>query len=175
MSSPENIHPTFGQLLGREAKEALLKQRGSVVWLYGLSGSGKSTLTRLLFRFYDVQQGEIRLDDKPIRNLRLRGLLSYAIKRNNYTDITDETFYDRQLGELGDPRWQGQISANLSTDNVDFGYRMRYIGKQVLGNYETYFSVQGRPPLNPDATPFAYYPDVTYHDFRVTFLRTGRE
>lgn len=102
-------------------------------------------------------------------NLRLRGLLSYVIKRNNYTDITDETFYDRQLGELGDPRWQGQISANLSTDNVDFGYRMRYIGKQVLGNYETYFSVQGRPPLNPDATPFAYYPDVTYHDFRVDF------
>ena len=48
MSSPENIHPTFGQLLGREAKEALLKQRGSVVWLYGLSGSGKSTLANLL-------------------------------------------------------------------------------------------------------------------------------
>ena len=102
-------------------------------------------------------------------NLRLRGLLSYVIKRNNFTDITDETFYDRQLSELGDPRWQGQISANLSNDTVDFGYRMRYIGKQVLGNYETYFSVQGRPPLNPDASPFAYYPDVTYHDFRVDF------
>ena len=43
MSSPENIYPTFGRLIGREAKEALLKQRGLVVWLYGLSGSGKST------------------------------------------------------------------------------------------------------------------------------------
>ena len=50
MSLPENIHPTFGQLLGREAKEALLKQRGSVVWLYGLSGSGKSTLANALER-----------------------------------------------------------------------------------------------------------------------------
>ncbi len=50
MSSPENIHPTFGQLLGREAKEALLKQRGLVVWLYGLSGSGKSTLANALER-----------------------------------------------------------------------------------------------------------------------------
>ena len=50
MSSPEHIYPTFGQLLGREAKEALLKQRGSVVWLYGLSGSGKSTLANALER-----------------------------------------------------------------------------------------------------------------------------
>ena len=50
MSTPQNIHPTFGQLLGREAKEALLNQRGLVVWLYGLSGSGKSTLATALER-----------------------------------------------------------------------------------------------------------------------------
>mgnify|MGYP003999280671 CR=1 FL=1 len=50
MSSLENIHPTFGQLLGRKAKETLLKQRGLVVWLYGLSGSGKSTLANALVR-----------------------------------------------------------------------------------------------------------------------------
>jgi len=50
MSLPENIHPTFGELLDREAKEALLKQRGLVVWLYGLSGSGKSTLANALER-----------------------------------------------------------------------------------------------------------------------------
>ena len=50
MSAPENIHPTFGQLLGREPKEAMLNQRGLVVWLYGLSGSGKSTLATALER-----------------------------------------------------------------------------------------------------------------------------
>jgi len=50
MNTPENIHPTFGQLLGREAKEAMLNQRGLVVWLYGLSGSGKSTLGAALER-----------------------------------------------------------------------------------------------------------------------------
>jgi len=31
-------------MLGRPAKEALLRQRSSVFWLYGLSGSGKSTI-----------------------------------------------------------------------------------------------------------------------------------
>ena len=50
MSTPENIHPTFSQLLRREAKEAMLNQRGLVVWLYGLSGSGKSTLATALER-----------------------------------------------------------------------------------------------------------------------------
>ena len=50
MSTPQNIHPTFGQLLGREAKETLLNQRGLVVWMYGLSGSGKSTLATALER-----------------------------------------------------------------------------------------------------------------------------
>ena len=37
-------------MLGRDAKEGLLKQRGLVVWLYGLSGSGKSTLAIALER-----------------------------------------------------------------------------------------------------------------------------
>lgn len=37
-------------MLGREAKEAQLSQRGHVFWLYGLSGSGKSTLAIALER-----------------------------------------------------------------------------------------------------------------------------
>ncbi|NCG08583.1 MAG: adenylyl-sulfate kinase [Verrucomicrobia bacterium] len=40
----ENIHTEFHRMMGREAKEAQLLQRGRVFWFYGLSGSGKSTL-----------------------------------------------------------------------------------------------------------------------------------
>jgi adenylylsulfate kinase len=39
-----NIHPETGRFLGRAAKEQMLRQRGIVLWLYGLSGSGKSTI-----------------------------------------------------------------------------------------------------------------------------------
>ena len=39
-------------MLGREAKESLLGQRGVVIWLYGLSGSGKSTIANALERSY---------------------------------------------------------------------------------------------------------------------------
>jgi adenylylsulfate kinase len=45
-----DIHPVFDRLLQRSDKEALLGQRGLVVWLYGLSGSGKSTLAAALER-----------------------------------------------------------------------------------------------------------------------------
>ncbi|MGB0742951.1 MAG: adenylyl-sulfate kinase, partial [Opitutales bacterium] len=50
MSTPENIHTEFHRMLGRDAKEAQLKQRGHVFWFYGLSGSGKSTLANALER-----------------------------------------------------------------------------------------------------------------------------
>ncbi len=45
---PKNIHPEFARHLDKAKKEALLKQSGKVVWLYGLSGSGKSTLANAL-------------------------------------------------------------------------------------------------------------------------------
>lgn len=44
----DDIHPVFDRMLGRADKEALLGQRGCVVWLYGLSGSGKSTVALAL-------------------------------------------------------------------------------------------------------------------------------
>lgn len=44
-------------------------QPGSRVALVGGSGAGKSTIARLLFRFYDVNQGSILLDGVDIRSL----------------------------------------------------------------------------------------------------------
>ncbi len=42
------------------------KQKVAVV---GSSGAGKSTLIKLLFRFYDIQQGSIRIDGQDIRDV----------------------------------------------------------------------------------------------------------
>lgn len=40
----ENIYPIFEKMLQRKDREALLKQKGIMIWFIGLSGSGKSTL-----------------------------------------------------------------------------------------------------------------------------------
>ena len=40
----ENIYPISDQMMSRSDKEALLGQRGMMVWFTGLSGSGKSTI-----------------------------------------------------------------------------------------------------------------------------------
>ncbi len=45
-----NIYPIFDQMLSREDKEALLGQRGVMLWFTGLSGSGKSTVAVALER-----------------------------------------------------------------------------------------------------------------------------
>lgn len=49
-TQPDNIYPIFDRMLGREDKEALLKQRSVMVWFTGLSGSGKSTIAIALER-----------------------------------------------------------------------------------------------------------------------------
>ena len=46
----EHIYPIFDKILTRADKEALLGQRGLMVWMTGLSGSGKSTLAIALER-----------------------------------------------------------------------------------------------------------------------------
>jgi|HubBroStandDraft_1064217.scaffolds.fasta_scaffold00068_42 ABC-type transport system involved in Fe-S cluster assembly fused permease/ATPase subunit len=47
---------------------------GKTLAIVGESGSGKTTLGRLLLRFYDVQQGSVRIDDQDVRNVTLASL-----------------------------------------------------------------------------------------------------
>ncbi|EMC95682.1 hypothetical protein BAUCODRAFT_122979 [Baudoinia panamericana UAMH 10762] len=47
---------------------------GQKVAIVGPSGCGKSTILRLLFRFYDVQDGRITIDGQDIRDLSLQSL-----------------------------------------------------------------------------------------------------
>ena len=48
--------------------------KGQTVALVGQSGSGKSTIANLLTRFYDVHDGEIRIDESNIKDLELKSL-----------------------------------------------------------------------------------------------------
>lgn len=47
---------------------------GETVALVGESGAGKSTISRLLFRFYDIQSGQILVDGQDIREVTQKSL-----------------------------------------------------------------------------------------------------
>ena len=48
--------------------------KGSTVALVGQSGSGKSTIANLITRFYDVNEGSIKIDGTDIRNISKHSL-----------------------------------------------------------------------------------------------------
>lgn len=110
---------------------------------------------------YRTRLGRVGLD--------LRALVSYVIRRNNFTNVEVPGFSDRQKSELGDPAWRAQLSARFDFGNWDFGYTLRYFGRQTIGLYEAQNSHQGRPPQNPDLFPRIWYPSVVYHNFRLGF------
>ncbi|MBQ2149123.1 MAG: ABC transporter ATP-binding protein, partial [Bacteroidales bacterium] len=75
---------------------SLTVPKGQTVALVGPSGAGKSTLADLLPRFYDVQEGAVRIDGEDIRNLRLGDLTALM------GIVTQETvlFNDTVLGNI---------------------------------------------------------------------------
>lgn len=58
-------------------KEVSLKaQPGETIALVGPTGSGKTTIINLLTRFYDIQQGQIQIDGKDIKDYDINSLRS---------------------------------------------------------------------------------------------------
>ena len=103
---------------------------GKVLGLLGRTGSGKTTITRLLFRFYEPNIGEIRLDGTPIMRVQLDNLrqhvglvtqdvqLFYASVRDNIT-LFDPEINDSQIlaviEELGMSAWYESLPDGLDT------------------------------------------------------------
>tara|TARA_B100001057_G_scaffold457337_1_gene505544 strand:+ start:943 stop:2880 length:1938 start_codon:yes stop_codon:yes gene_type:complete len=66
---------------------------GHKVAVVGASGAGKSTLARLLFRFYDVDQGAVRIDGQDIRNVTQDSLRSAIGVVPQDTVLFNDTLY----------------------------------------------------------------------------------
>ena len=64
--------------------------QGKIIGIHGASGSGKSTLLKLLMRFWDVDQGAVKLSETDVRQIPTVQL------RNTESYVTQEThlFHD---------------------------------------------------------------------------------
>ena len=104
---------------------------GKTLGLLGRTGSGKTTITRLLFRFYDIQRGQIRIGDQNIRDIFLDDLRQHvglvtqdvqlfnASVRDNLTlfrpDFSDKKIV-ATLDDLGLGAWYASLSEGLETE-----------------------------------------------------------
>ncbi len=72
---------------------------GHTLAVVGHSGAGKSTLSRLLYRFYDVTGGAIRINGEDLRHLRQASLRSaIGIVPQDTVLFNDSIFYNIQYG-----------------------------------------------------------------------------
>ena len=78
---------------------------GGTVAVVGHSGSGKSTLARLLYRFYDVDGGAIRIDGTDLRDLTQASLrAAIAIVPQDTVLFNDSIYYNIHYGRPEAPR-----------------------------------------------------------------------
>ena len=74
---------------------------GKTVAVVGHSGAGKSTLARLLFRFYDVGEGQVLIDGNDVREVTQSSLRkSIGIVPQDTVLFNDTIHYNIQYGNL---------------------------------------------------------------------------
>ena len=104
---------------------------GEILGLIGRTGSGKTTLSRLLFRFYDVDRGRVRLGGHDVRELDLAALRGRLAMVNQRVDLVhgsvrdNLTLFDTSLpderivavlDDLGLGRWWRALPHGVHTE-----------------------------------------------------------
>lgn len=102
-----------------------------------------------------------------------RFIYTHLFERSNFENPSTPDFENRILSELGDPQDEFRWNVDLKLGDFNIGYRMQYIGPQVLNLFEDTrplpgaTSPAGTPPNNADYADIEEYPETFYHDVRV--------
>jgi ABC-type transport system involved in Fe-S cluster assembly fused permease/ATPase subunit len=106
---------------GYDARRPILKgltldvPAGRTVAIVGPSGAGKSTISRLLFRFYDVDEGAIRIDGKDIRDVTQASLrAAIGIVPQDTVLFNDTIYYNIAYGRPDAPPSEVEHAAKLA-------------------------------------------------------------
>ncbi|TDP63506.1 ABCB family ABC transporter ATP-binding protein/permease [Roseateles toxinivorans] len=88
---------------------------GKKVAVVGPSGSGKSTLARLLYRFYDVDEGRITIDGQDVRQVTQASLRrAIGIVPQDTVLFNDTVAYNIAYGQPGASREQIEAAASAA-------------------------------------------------------------
>ncbi|SES14018.1 ATP-binding cassette, subfamily B [Rhizobium sp. NFR03] len=88
---------------------------GKTVAVVGPSGAGKSTLSRLLYRFYDVQQGSITIDGQDVRSLTQKSLRAAIGMVPQDTVLFNDTIaYNIRYGRISASQAEVEAAAEIA-------------------------------------------------------------
>jgi ATP-binding cassette, subfamily B, heavy metal transporter len=88
---------------------------GKTVAIVGPSGAGKSTISRLLFRFYDVDEGAVRIDGQDVRDVTQASLrASLGIVPQDTVLFNDTIYYNIAYGRPDAPPSEIEAAAKLA-------------------------------------------------------------
>jgi ATP-binding cassette subfamily B protein len=88
---------------------------GKTVAIVGPSGAGKSTISRLLFRFYDVDEGSIRIDGQDLRDVTQTSLrAAIGIVPQDTVLFNDTIYYNIAYGRPDAPPSEVEHAAKLA-------------------------------------------------------------
>jgi ATP-binding cassette, subfamily B, multidrug efflux pump len=125
---------------------SLVLYPGQTVALVGTTGSGKTTLVNLLLRFYDPQQGSIRIDNTDIATMDLQELRTivgvilqdvFILQDTLLANIAMDTGYTRQdiqkiMDQTGMNRFVDKLPQGLDTPIGEGGTELSTGEKQLL-------------------------------------------
>ena len=79
---------------------SFIAKPGQTIAIVGSTGSGKSTIINLINRFYEIQQGQIRIDDIDINTITLKNLRSQiSVVLQNVFLFSDSILNNITLGD----------------------------------------------------------------------------
>ncbi len=88
---------------------------GKTLAVVGPTGSGKSTLGRLLYRFYDVESGAIRIDGQDLRDVTQHSLRqAVGVVPQDTVLFNDTIFYNIAYGRPGASREEVEAAAKAA-------------------------------------------------------------
>ncbi|WP_116472801.1 lipid A ABC transporter ATP-binding protein/permease MsbA [Zobellella maritima] len=110
---------------------------GKTIALVGRSGSGKSTIASLLTRFYDIDEGEIRLDGVDIRDYRLSDLRRQFALVSQHVHLFNDTIANNIAYAA-----EGEYSREQIIAVAKIAYADEFINKLEQG-YDTLIGENG--------------------------------
>ena len=125
--------------------------------IVGAIGSGKSTLVNLIPRFYDISNGEILIDDVPIKNIRisfLRKNIGFAFQQAFVFSktIKENISYGNRNSSLEEIKEAANISASeefIEEKEKKYDYVLEQRGVNLSGGQKQRISIARSILINP--------------------------